>query len=161
MTTVNKSEPKDPAISFARVLERLRTNPELIRGTLRRGDSFCVIGMLADESGIGEWVYSDSMGAYEYCYPGSGRALDYEDIMGWYGLDMRVDMFALPESLQEKLVALYGLNSRYALQYDSEVPLWKINDRVNTKEKSDTRSSILCEVLEYMRLNSKSKKEQN
>ena len=39
-----------------RVLSRLENGEELTKYSLRNGDNFCIMGMFADESGIGHWV---------------------------------------------------------------------------------------------------------
>ena len=38
------------------IIRRLESGERLIKGSLRRGDNFCVLGLFADESGLGQWA---------------------------------------------------------------------------------------------------------
>ena len=141
----------DPDICFARVLDRLNGKPDLISGTLRQGDNFCVIGILADESGLGEWNYNNRLDYYEYCDPATDHVIDYEDIVGYYGINMHVDLLELPEQIQEKLAVHYGFVSPSELaRFSIDVPLWRINDSLVNKG-GDIEFDLLCNILEYLR----------
>ena len=66
--TTTLDRPADPIISsddvqikIDRVLARLDRNEKLTRRTLKSGDQFCILGLFADESGLGEWGRIDKM----------------------------------------------------------------------------------------------------
>ena len=59
-TTVTNPEIEttyEPTVAdkIQRILYRLDHGEKLVCGALRDGDNFCVLGMFADESGLGEW----------------------------------------------------------------------------------------------------------
>lgn len=141
----------DSDLSFERVLVRLNARPELTRGTLRRGDTFCVMGIMADESGLGEWSYDDKIDQYDYCYSDTKESIDYSRITEYYGIDMEIYILGLPENILQLLANHYGLKNTSELsQRNTSMPLWMLNDALDGK---DYQIDVLCGVLDHVRRN--------
>ena len=115
-TEIETYEPT-AADKIQRVLYRLDHGEKLIAHQFRNGDNFCVLGLFADESGLGEW-YLDVMNRYRYL--NCTAALDYE-IAAYYSIRTLSAGFAycdlpdsvlnmIPTPLQNKSRVSKGLN---------------------------------------------------
>ena len=64
--TVDVSYEPSAKDKILRVLYRLEHGEQLCHGILYNGNNFCVLGLFADESGLGSWVHDDKGEFYEY-----------------------------------------------------------------------------------------------
>ena len=143
-----------PSVSdrIQRILYRLDSGEWLIGGKLKSRDQFCVIGLFADESGLGEWRWDEPNGIECYFIDG----VTTTDIappkvcelygLAMYGNDVAIDISRLPEhiaSLSKYIsVGVDTFGSSMAL-------LSGLNDRLAADLNIDTktRNYILAEVI--------------
>ena len=110
----------DSNVKLQNVLNRLENGEKLISGELRRGDNFCIMGMLADESGLGEWF-----SIYEHQSPTYTASLD--SIFAYYHIADTgyFTLPSLPETLRNKI--MHNLpHLDYERYWDHKSP-WFIN----------------------------------
>lgn len=122
------------ADKIQRVLYRLDQGEPLMHGCLRFNDNFCVLGIFADESGIGHWGdnYRGSM-----AYLDSDDAqIDYGQIFDYYGLKDQFQVNDLPESVISKIIYKFGKDDTITLPY--------VNDQLYTNLDLN---SILADMI--------------
>ena len=137
VTIVQTQTEYEPSVSdrIQRVLYRLDHGEYLTTGYLRRNDNFCVLGLFADESGLGTWApYSELGHSVNYMqvfddrvHPSAISSL-HRKIMDLY--DMKSEMGAfrintLPEELQDELMQHISGYGRTDL-----ISLARINDKL-------------------------------
>ena len=120
---------------FLRVLYRLEHGEKLIQGVLTDGFNFCVVGLLQEESQLGEWqdiFYSK----------------DVEDVFKYYGIRTFIQLKELPGNLCNEIIGsgYYSTN----INKDREIYLHQINDYLMEKEYPNI-NEILIEVLQIAR----------
>lgn len=127
----------EPTISdrIQRILYRLDSGEELSYGALSIGNSFCVLGLFADESGLGEWGYSENLESNEYRITGTNitSAVWLCDMLADY-YDLRTgggtfDINCLTEDLRNRL-----LTKGVEPNYKDFVSLDSINDQMLSKD---------------------------
>ena len=108
-----------------RILYRLDHGEELIHGRLKEDDGkFCVLGLFADESGIGEWLALPS--GYAYKADGLVKASLTGILMDYYNLRSETGVFdriRLPEHIASPLHTIDQLT-----QYRNLLSLSLVND---------------------------------
>lgn len=128
-----------------RVLYRLDQGEELVAGSLRHGKNFCVLGLFADESGIGDWcvnlaaiVYTDTKGDDSYVDL-SPALVDYYNFTG---ATLPFNFNKLPLELQNKIKPILNSASDY-------VDLVMINDRMIAEDTytPEYTNAVLAEVI--------------
>ena len=72
-----------------RIIYRLEHGEQLCGTVLRNGDNFCVLGLFADESGLGRWIDAYT-GVYEYCINDQSllTILNNREILDYYDFDL-------------------------------------------------------------------------
>lgn len=133
-----KQEEYVPSVAdkIQRVLYRLDHGEELIRGCLSKKDKFCVLGLFADESGIGTWedrVYVEESAAY---IDDNNEQLDYDQILTYYGIKPVFTLENLPDHVISKI--------RYKFSENEVLSLPFLND--NLYGNADL-NSILADVI--------------
>ena len=120
-----------------RVLYRLDHGEELVHGNLRINNKFCVLGLFADESGLGRW----DKALYRIGDSCSNQIL-YRQLKEYYNLRSGSGSFIvdnLPEDINAKIKTLYPYHTR-------SLSLMEINDNVLARHKIDI-NKLLASII--------------
>ena len=126
-----------------RIIYRLEHGEQLISGCLRKEDNFCILGLFADESGLGDWgAISNDWGESSYYVGDSGNGGKAsvslcDSLVEYYNLRSPCAAFnidLLPEDLRIKLTAYNVLPNPYSTKL---LPLDLINDHILTDRTED------------------------
>ena len=125
LTTPEIQTTYEPTVAdkIQRVLYRLDHGEKLIKISLKSNGSFCVLGLFADESGLGRWESS------RYVIDDSVAYSSTDDIVNYYGFNdagASFDVHKLPNDLQNKVRCL--LHDFYDFIIRFPVALSTIND---------------------------------
>ena len=133
-----------------RVLDRLDRGEQLTRGTLKFNDNFCILGLFADESGLGEWGTIDQPhGRPQITYyqiddrMGSSQ-LD-RDLVKYYRMhnaNGQLDISKVPAELMQ---FLYKIGSNYNLANinDKMLQIGYSTDKINSTLATIIRSGAI------------------
>ena len=108
------------------IIRRLESGERLIKGSLRRGDNFCVLGLFADESGLGKWAGTTYIIYNPKLYMRNalgGDLTNFYKLSTDFGLFLRKD---LPPEIQLKI-------SESPILRNDSAPIWDlsyVNDRM-------------------------------
>ena len=104
--------------SLQKVINRLENNEQLILGKMRNEDQFCILGLLADESGCGDWITTLTGIGYRIS---EQNMLSYaalpESVVSYYNLKTRFGGFNIADldiEIQDKVVQVLGPSVFYA-----------------------------------------------
>lgn len=122
-----------------RILYRLESGERLIHGSLKRGSNFCVLGLFADESGLGEWdgaMYRESSG--------TGVSILNLNIYKYYNLHNQSGMF----NISDLPVELMNLVDVFQPYEDDTFSLMGINDSVGVHEDHNINvNQLLADII--------------
>ena len=109
MTTKQRTEKIGVQEKIDRILARLDQGEELISKKLRIGDNFCILGLFADESGLGHWHTEIQKGEPVHYY----KIKPFVKNATPYGYFVSYSLFDRANSirLNSRLVQHYGLQS--------------------------------------------------
>ena len=168
LTEPTIDEETTAADQIQKVIDRLEQGEELISFELKQGDNFCILGLFADESGIGRWVDVgefldfpesmlpvDSKRSYEYIV--NGDDIEYfhlsQSLVNHYNLkdgSGSFDITALPESLLKILMPIVAADHNHSeYNFDSEgFTISGINDLlVQSNADTKTINYLLAEII--------------
>ena len=137
----------DAQSKIARVLARLDRNEKLTRRTLKHGDRFCILGLFADESGLGKWGRIDKI-----------RVSGYRDI-SYYKIGERMGSSQLDKDLVQ-YYRMYNANGhldisrvpaelmRFLYDIKSDYNLASINDTMLGQGFSNAETTyVLAKII--------------
>ena len=167
LTEINEARTEyEPSVDdkIQRILYRLEHGEVLISRNLRVKDNFCVLGLFADESGLGEWypfaelfdTDADEMGTYFYEINSERDNLDRsadllnKTLIKHYSLHDccgSFNFYGLPKDLQNKLDPIMEIGKRDISCLG--VSLYVINDILFETGYYDpaTSNQLLADVI--------------
>ena len=141
----------EPSVSdrIQRVLYRLENGDKLTTGFFREDNNFCVLGIFADESGIGKWYYyGDSL--YDYLIEDQGGNPTIDKLCEYYNMNEDA-MFYLSElepELATKVSDIIGIGECYedTLIEQHLISLVRLND-IGVANGSADINDVLAAVI--------------
>ena len=162
MVTAERTKKLTVQDKIDRILARLDQGEQLIGSQLRSGDQFCIMGLFADESDMGEWVTEIRQGDKIPCYkvkPIKHGCSRY----GYYITSYNYFSSSDATRLSRDLVAHYGLRNGVGTFDLNKVPplvkfvlhtikctdsLLQVNDRMIELEYStEVINTVLAEII--------------
>ena len=162
MTTATKTWPletteeysPDLPIKIQRILYRLEQNEVMIVDYLHQDAGYCVLGLFADESGLGEWKrHENAPGNFYYTVDGEEPAVNSPcflptTVAEHYGLNSVSGLFNikdLSESLYNRIEQLLGQSIFVGT---TTLSLLILNDRMTKKNvPTATINEVLAQVI--------------
>ena len=131
----------EPSVAdkIQRIIYRLESGERLTTGSLKCGDHFCILGLFADESGLGEWE--------DHIYTENGSKLVTElsnNVSSYYNLHNRLGLFNIYD-LPKDLRDIVDVFQPYR---DDTFSLMAINDSVQIHENHNIDvNKLLADII--------------